>query len=94
MFSGIEYSTGEKKKAELRKDAAIQSSNGAVRTTVAGDKNAIGYLSLAYLDGSVRTIKIDGVESTTKNIVDGKYKIARPFLYLTKGEPKGEVKNI
>jgi len=28
---------------------------------------------------SVRTIKIDGVESTTKNIVDGKYKIARHF---------------
>ena len=32
------------------------------------------------------------MEPTAKNIIDGKYKIARPFLYLTKGEPKGEVK--
>ncbi|MCL0052498.1 phosphate ABC transporter substrate-binding protein PstS family protein [Peptococcaceae bacterium] len=90
----MEYrdASGEEKEAELRKDAAIQNSNGAVRATVAGDKNAIGYLSLAHLDASVRTIKIDGVEPTAKNIIDGKYKIARPFLYLTKGEPKGEVK--
>ena len=32
------------------------------------------------------------MEPTAKNIIDGKYKMARPFLYLTKGEPKGEVK--
>jgi len=92
MVMKYKDASGKKKKAELSRGAAIQSSNGAVRSTVAGDKNAIGYLSLAYLDGSVRSIKIDGVEPTAKNIVDGKYKIARPFLYLTKGEPKAEVK--
>ncbi|MBO8137547.1 MAG: phosphate ABC transporter substrate-binding protein [Desulfotomaculum sp.] len=83
---------GEKHEAELVADAAIQSSNGAVRTTVANDKYSIGYLSLGYLDDSVRAFKIEGVEATAENIVAGEYKISRPFLYLTKGEPEGAVK--
>ncbi|MBM7855612.1 phosphate transport system substrate-binding protein [Desulfohalotomaculum tongense] len=83
---------GQEKEAELTAGAAIQSSNGAVRTTVANDEYAIGYLSLGYLDDSVRPVKIDGVEPTAENILQGRYKIARPFLYLTKGEPKGIIK--
>jgi ABC-type phosphate transport system substrate-binding protein len=31
------------------KDAIIQNSTGAVKTGVAGDKNAIGYISMARL---------------------------------------------
>ena len=90
----MEYkdAAGEKKEADLTADAAIQPSSGAIRTTVAGDENAIGYLSLGYLDDSVKTIKIDGVEPTSSNILAGDYKISRPFLYLTKGEPEGAVK--
>ncbi|MTI82210.1 MAG: phosphate ABC transporter substrate-binding protein [Firmicutes bacterium] len=89
----MEYKVdGEKKEAELVADAAIQSSNGAVRTTVAGDKYAFGYLSLGYLDDSINPIKIDGVEPTSENIVAGKYGVARPFLYLTNGEPEGVAK--
>lgn len=83
---------GEEREAELTPDAAIQNSTGAVRATVAGDPNAIGYMSLGYVDESVKAVKIDGVEPTVDNILAGKYEIARPFLYLTKGEPEGVVK--
>ncbi|UNC93321.1 phosphate ABC transporter substrate-binding protein [Candidatus Contubernalis alkaliaceticus] len=72
--------------------AIVQSSTGAISTTVAGDPNAIGYISLAALNNDVKTVKVDGIEVTKENILSGSYKVARPFLYLTKGEPEGLVK--
>lgn len=66
-------------------DAAIvQTSTGAVKTTVQGDMNAIGFISLASVDETVTALKVDGVEATDENIVAGTYKISRPFLMLTK----------
>ncbi|HBG22152.1 MAG TPA: phosphate-binding protein, partial [Peptococcaceae bacterium] len=61
-------------------------------TAVAGDVNGIGYISLGSLDESVTAVKIDDVEPSDETIQDGTYKVARPFLYLTKGEPEGVVK--
>lgn len=49
-------------------------------TTVAGNKYAIGYVSLGSLDNaSVKALKIDGAEATAENIKSGTYKISRPF---------------
>ena len=48
-------------------------------TTVAGDAQAIGYISLGSLDDSVKAVKVDGVEATPENIKSGDYAIARPF---------------
>ena len=53
-------------------------------TTVAGDENAIGYISLGSLDDSVKAVKIDGSEATAENIKNGSYKISRPFNIATK----------
>ena len=66
--------------------ALTQPSTGAVRTTVAGDENAVGYISLGSLNEEVKGVKIDGVEPTVDNVVSGSFKISRPFLYLTKGD--------
>ncbi len=73
--------------------AITQSSNGAIRTTVAGDTNAIGYLSMGFIDSSIKPIQVDGIDATEENIRNKTYKIARPFIYLTKGAPSGRVKN-
>lgn len=72
--------------------AILQSSNGAVRTTIAGEKNAIGYLSFGYLDDTVKSLSVDGVVGKVENALDGSYPIVRPLLLLTKGQPTGEVK--
>lgn len=72
--------------------AIVQNSTGAVRSAVAADAQAIGYISLANLDNTVKAVKIEGVEATVTNINSGVYKLYRPFLYLTKGEPQGAVK--
>lgn len=77
---------------KVREDALIQNGNGGVKAAIASKEDVIGYLSLGYVDDTVKALKIDGVEATVENIKADKYKIARPFLMLTKGEVKPEVK--
>jgi phosphate transport system substrate-binding protein len=72
--------------------AILQPSNGAVRTTVSTTPDSIGFLSFGYLDESVKSLAIDGVEATEANATSGDYPIVRPLNLLTKGEPTGLVK--
>lgn len=67
--------------------AVIQNSTGAVRTAVSQDENAIGYISMGSLDNTVKAVKVEGVEATEANVLNGTYKISRPFLFLTSGAP-------
>ena len=63
--------------------AEISQSTSVVMTTVAGNKNAIGYVSLGSLNDSVKAVKVDGVEATVENIKAGNYAVSRPFLVVT-----------
>lgn len=78
--------------AEISPQLIVQNSTGACKTTVAGDSNAISYISLAALDQDVKAVKVNGAEVTTENIVSGDYVVARPFIYVTDGAPAGVAK--
>lgn len=69
---------------ELTKDATISDGSGAVKTTVAGNENAIGFASFEYIDDTVSALSIDNVEPTAEKVKAGEYKISRPFLLVTK----------
>jgi phosphate transport system substrate-binding protein len=71
----------------------VQDSNGAIRQVVASDPNAIGYISLGLVNEQVRALNLSGVEPLLKNIENGKYTLARPFLFVFNGEPNGEAKS-
>jgi phosphate transport system substrate-binding protein len=75
------------KKDRVAKSAIVQDSNGTVREIVAGDPNAIGYISLGLVNNKVRALKLNGVPATDENIISKKYRLVRPFLFVTKGEP-------
>jgi phosphate transport system substrate-binding protein len=75
------------KKQEIDEGIMVQDSNGSVKEVVATDPYAIGYLSMGMVDGRVKTVAIDNVAPTVENAKLKKYKIVRPFLYLTLGEP-------
>lgn len=62
---------------------------GAVKSNVAGKTNAIGYVSIGYVDDTIATVQVDGVDATAENIIAGTYPVARPFVLVTKGEPAG-----
>jgi phosphate transport system substrate-binding protein len=80
-------------KGDITEKATVVQSNGAMKTAVAGDKNAIGFISIGYLDNSVKGVKFDGVEPTEENVKNGKYKVSRTLHMITKGEPTGAVKD-
>ena len=77
---GVEKKNAQGKKVDYTTDeASITNSTAVMLTTVAGNKYAIGYVSLGSLSSSVKPVKIDGVSATVDNINNGSYKIARPF---------------
>ncbi len=73
------------------KDAIVQSSTEAVQQSVAQDTNAIGFISFASVNGT-KALEINNVAVSEATILDGTYKIQRPFLFMVKGEPTGAVK--
>lgn len=66
--------------------AEISNSTSVVISTVVGNKNAIGYISLGSLNDSVKAVNVDNVEATVVNVKNGSYKISRPFIIATKDE--------
>ena len=70
----------------LTKEGLTSGSQGEVKTTVAGNPDAIGYVSLATVDTTVKGLKIGGVEPTINDIKANTYPLKRDFLMLTKVE--------
>lgn len=81
---GIEEKDGNGKKVDMTtSSAAITNSTAVMKTTVANDADAIGYISLGSLDDTVKAVKIDGAEATAENVKNGSYKVSRPFNVVT-----------
>lgn len=70
--------------SELIPDATITDASGNLKTTVAQNKNAIGFISFSYIDDTVNAIKINDVAPEADLAKDGTYKLSRPFLIVTK----------
>ena len=77
---------------EISPRAIVQDSNGAVRQLVAGDRYAVGFISLGLVDDTVRAVRLAGVAATGDNIINGSYSLYRPFLFVTREPPDGRVK--
>ncbi|MCV9884308.1 phosphate ABC transporter substrate-binding protein [Metabacillus halosaccharovorans] len=75
----VGYSSGE-----LVRSSIIASGNGNIKTTVATNKHAVGFISFEYIDSTISTVKINGVEATAENVLEQKYSLSRPFLFVHK----------
>lgn len=69
----------DKENDATTESAEITNSTSVMMTTVQGNDNAIGYVSLGSLSDSVKEVTVDGIEGTAENVKSGKYKISRPF---------------
>ena len=76
-------------KEDAAKDMQELNSNGAVAQAVSITPGAIGYVSLEYVDDSLKAFSIGGVAPTVDNVISGIYEINRPLLMVTNGEPEG-----
>jgi len=65
-------------------------SNGMVRSAVHANQWAIGYVSMSYINSSVKGLKIKGIAPTQANAKSGKYIYVRDLFFVTKNAPHGD----
>ncbi|HCT95968.1 phosphate ABC transporter substrate-binding protein PstS family protein [Vagococcus sp.] len=69
-----------------------QDSSGTVKKIVAETPGAVSYLAFSYLDDTLTTLKVDGVEATTENVATNDWKIWSYEHMYTRKDAKPEVK--
>lgn len=79
LFGIEEKNENGEKEDKTIQTAEITNSTSVMLTTVSGDKDAIGYVSLGSLSDEVKALQIDGADATAENVANGSYKVARPF---------------
>lgn len=76
--------------------AVIIGPNGQAITTVAGDPDAMAYVSIGSAEAaikagtSIRALALDGIEATLATVADGTWPITRPLNLVTVGPPAGD----
>lgn len=78
---------------QVREDAIQSPSMGALVTKIIENKDAIGYASYGMVNqnvGKLIPLKVDGIEPTEENIVNGSYKVSRPLIAIKKGDLTAE----
>ena len=81
---GIEQKNEAGEKIDYTVETAeVTDSTSVMMQTIAGNKAAIGYISLGSLNDTVKALQIDGVDATAENVKNSTYKIARPFNVAT-----------
>lgn len=79
-------------KTRIFRGAITEDSNGTVREIIAHDPHSIGFISLGLVNEQVRSLDLDGAAANDENIINGRYKLVRPFLFVSLGEPIGLAK--
>ncbi len=79
-------------KGKVVPSAVVINSNGAMKTAVAQDENAIGYVSIGHLDKSIMALALDGIAANQENAQSMTYPVVRQLYMNTNGQPKGLTK--
>lgn len=75
------------KEVPVAETAKQHASNGLVRQAVASNENAVGFVSMGYLDSTLKAPVMDGVVPNMENSKNGTYGHVRPFVMATNGTP-------
>lgn len=76
----------ESKASTIVDTALVSEGTGAVMATVASKEAAIGFVSLGYIDESVKALSVEGVMPTVETVKANEYLISRPLLLVSKPE--------
>ena len=76
----------------ISKRAETQASNGSIKSRIATTPSAISYIGMGFVDDSVKSVLVDGVEADVKTVKNGTYPLHRPLFMYTNGNPTGAIK--
>jgi hypothetical protein len=74
---------------EITRAAQITTSGENMVATVAATPGSIGFVSLAYVDGRVKTLALDGVLPSQAAVQDETYPLRTPIYVIGLEEPEG-----
>jgi phosphate transport system substrate-binding protein len=77
--------------ARHRRDVQVQSSSGGVAYAVAGNRHAVGYVSLGFLSEEVKTLAVDGALPSKETALSGRYPIVRDLYMFVREDQRPEV---
>ncbi len=89
----VEKGTAKGEKSRVTARAQVVASSGAMLTTVASNKFAIGYDGIGYVNDTVRALRVDGVAPSAENAGKKLYPLSRSLYMYTNGTPVGDVKD-
>jgi phosphate transport system substrate-binding protein len=73
--------------AEITASAIVTDSTEGMRSTVAANPGAIGYLPVPAVDGELNPVILEGVVPTEINVMKGSYTLHRTLYLITNGVP-------
>lgn len=77
------------KTAKITATATPYNSTGLLLQAVKDNANAIGFISMGYVDSSVNAVSIDDIKGTYNNAFYGIWPYTRHLNMITKGKPSG-----
>jgi phosphate transport system substrate-binding protein len=85
------------KNSEIKAHVVIGDNEQGIKT-VAGNPNAIGYVSIGTAEYDVahstqiKLLPVGGIAASSENVANGKFPLSRPLNLITKSPPEGLVK--
>ncbi|MBW4448521.1 MAG: phosphate ABC transporter substrate-binding protein [Spirirestis rafaelensis WJT71-NPBG6] len=85
------------KNTDIKAQVVIGDNEQGIKT-VAGNPNAMGYVSIGSAENSeankvpIKLLPVNGVAATTANVQNGTFPISRPLNLVTKTQPEGLAK--
>ena len=80
--------------SDIQADVVIGDNQQGIKT-VAGNKNAIGYVSIGAAERDInagvplKLLSVGGVEASTETVRDGSFPLSRPLNLVTTQTPSG-----
>lgn len=74
------------KKSDYTETALRLQSNADVVNQIKNNDNAVGYIGLGYLEESLKTLKVEGIEASIETVKDGSYPISRGLYIYSPGK--------
>jgi phosphate transport system substrate-binding protein len=69
--------------------ATPHTSSELIKQAVAGDKNAVGFDSVGFVDGTVKALSLNNVAPNKETVESGAYAMGRLLYVISKGRPSG-----